>query len=188
MASGNGAKTPMTQAGNDGDGRRKALKNLVVGGTAVVAVGTAAPPVRVLLGPVFDTAGSKEKWTRVARLADLTDGKPKRVAVVAEMQDAWTRYEHENLGAVWLLRDKDEVRALSVTCPHLGCGIEFTGSDFGCPCHTSSFDAAGKRKSGPSPRDMDPVDTRVIGDGAERIVEIKFKKYRQGVAHREEIK
>jgi menaquinol-cytochrome c reductase iron-sulfur subunit len=178
----------MARDGNDEHGRRSTLKKLVTGGTAVVAAGTALPPVRLLLAPVFDASGAKEKWTRVARLADLADGKPKRVAVVAEMRDAWTRYDRENLGAVWLLRDKDEVRALSVTCPHLGCGIEFTGTDFGCPCHTSSFDQDGKRKSGPSPRDMDAIDARVIGDGPERVVEVKFKKYRQGVAGREEIK
>jgi quinol---cytochrome c reductase iron-sulfur subunit, bacillus type len=178
----------MAHAGDGEDGRRKTLKKLVTGGTAVVAAGTALPPVRLLLAPVFDASGGKEKWTRVARLDDLADGKPKRVAVVSELKDAWTRYEHENLGAIWLLRDKDEVRALSVTCPHLGCGIEFTGGGFGCPCHTSSFDRDGKRKSGPSPRDMDAIDTRVIGDGAERVIEVKFKKYRQGVTDREEIK
>jgi menaquinol-cytochrome c reductase iron-sulfur subunit len=178
----------MAQSGNGGDDRRSALKTLVTGGTAVIAAGTALPPVRLLLAPVFDGATGKEKWTRVARLDDLTSGTPKRIAVVAEMADAWTRYDHENLGAVWLLRDKDEVRALSVTCPHLGCGIEFTGTGFGCPCHTSNFDRDGKRVSGPSPRDMDTIDTRVVGDGAERAVEVRFKKYRQGVPGREEIK
>jgi cytochrome b6-f complex iron-sulfur subunit/menaquinol-cytochrome c reductase iron-sulfur subunit len=117
----------------------------------------------------------------------LRDGEPKRVAVLSEVTDAFTRYTRENLGAVWLLRNRDEVRALSVTCPHLGCGVEKAEQGFGCPCHTSAFDPSGKRTAGPSPRDMDPMDTRVVGDGTDRVIEVRFKKFRQGVPEREEI-
>ena len=77
--------------------------------------------------------------------------------------------------------------ALSVTCPHLGCGIEKSANGFGCPCHASAFDATGKRVSGPSPRDMDPVEARAVGDKDERWVEVRFLKFRQGVPEREEI-
>ena len=113
----------MAHAGDGEDGRRKTLKKLVTGGTAVVAAGTALPPVRLLLAPVFDASGAKEKWTRVARLDDCgrqAQARGRRLRDDGRLD----RYEHENLGAVWLLRDKDEVRAFSVTCPHLGCGIE----------------------------------------------------------------
>jgi hypothetical protein len=45
----------------------------------------------------------------------------------------------------------------------------------------------GKRVAGPTPRDMDSLETRLVGDGDERFVEVNFKKYRQGVPEREEI-
>jgi hypothetical protein len=32
---------------------------------------------------------------------------------------------------------------------------------------------------------MDPLEARVAGDGADRAVEVRFKKFRQGVAERE---
>ena len=175
----------MTDSGNDD--RRGALKVIVAGGSALFGGVIAAPAVGLAVAPALEKSQGGEKWIRVARLSDLKDGEPKRTAVISEMTSCFTKFAKENLGAVWLLRNRDEVRALSVTCPHLGCGVEKAENGFGCPCHTSAFDAAGKRTAGPSPRDMDPVDTRVVGDGADRIVEVRFKKYRQGVPEREEI-
>jgi cytochrome b6-f complex iron-sulfur subunit/menaquinol-cytochrome c reductase iron-sulfur subunit len=169
------------------DDRRGALKTIVVGGSAIFGVGVGAPAVRLALAPALGNTKSEGKWIRVGRLSDLKDGEPKRVPVISEVVDAWTKYNRENLGAVWLIKNRDEVHAFSVTCPHLGCGIEKAPNGFGCPCHTSAFDPAGKRVSGPSPRDMDPLEARVIGDGADRAVEVRFKKYRQGVPEREEI-
>lgn len=172
---------------SNNDDRRTALKAIVVGGSAVFGGVIAAPAATVALAPVLTQGQGSDKWVRVARLADLKDGEPRRTAVISEVIDGFTRYARENLGAVWLMRNRDEVRALSVTCPHLGCGVEKADSGFGCPCHTSAFDASGKRTAGPAPRDMDPVDTRVVGDGADRVVEVRFKKYRQGIPEREEI-
>jgi menaquinol-cytochrome c reductase iron-sulfur subunit len=175
----------MQQSGDDG--RRGALKVIVAGGSAIFVAGAAAPAVVAALAPVLSASKGGERWVRVARLSDLKEGEPRRAAVISEMTDAFTRYAKENLGAVWLLRSGGDVRALSVTCPHLGCGVEKAENGFGCPCHTSAFDASGKRVSGPSPRDMDALDTRIIGDGTERVVEVRFKKFRTGVAEREEI-
>jgi menaquinol-cytochrome c reductase iron-sulfur subunit len=170
-----------------GDDRRGALKTIVVGGSAVFVAGTAGPAIKLAMAPALGNTKTEGRWIRVARLADLKDGEPKRVPVISEVVDAWTKYAKENVGAVWLLRNRDEVRALSVTCPHLGCGIEKSANGFGCPCHTSAFDANGKRVSGPSPRDMDPVEARAVGDKDERWVEVRFLKFRQGVPEREEI-
>jgi Rieske Fe-S protein len=70
------------------------------------------------------------------------------------------------------------VRAWSVTCPHLGCAIDrsATGPGFACPCHDSTFDGEGRRLTGPSPRDLDSLDTRVE-DG---FVLVDFRRFRQG--------
>src|SRR6266511_672927 len=141
--------------------RRGALKTIVVGGSAIFGAGVAAPTVRLVLAPALDSTHTEGRWIRVARLSDLKDGEPKRVPVISEVVDAWTKYNKENMGAVWLMKNRDEVHALSVTCPHLGCGVEKSNNGFGCPCHTSAFDAAGKRLSGPSPRDMDSLEARV---------------------------
>ncbi|HXX69190.1 MAG TPA: ubiquinol-cytochrome c reductase iron-sulfur subunit [Polyangiaceae bacterium] len=178
----------MEHSGDDSSSdRRVALKVIVAVGSVIFVGGAAAPSVAVALAPALTKSGGGEKWIRVARLSDLKENEPRRAGVISDMTDAFTRYAKENLGAVWLLREGDHVRALSVTCPHLGCGVEKSENGFGCPCHTSAFDITGKRVAGPAPRDMDSLETRIVGDGADRIVEVQFKKFRQGVPEREEI-
>ncbi|HZU83949.1 MAG TPA: ubiquinol-cytochrome c reductase iron-sulfur subunit [Polyangiaceae bacterium] len=180
----------MAESDNDestNDERRGVLKAIVAGGSVVFIGGVAAPAVTVALAPVLSKTQGADRWVRVARLGDLKDGEPRRAPVFCETTDAFTRYGKENVGAVWLLRSRDEVRALSVTCPHLGCGVERGENGFGCPCHTSAFDASGKRVAGPAPRDMDPIETRIVGEGGDRVVEVRFKKFRQGIPEREEI-
>jgi menaquinol-cytochrome c reductase iron-sulfur subunit len=169
------------------DERRGALKAVVAVGSVVFIGGAAAPAVTAALSPVLTKSAGAGIWVKVARLDDLKEGEPRRAPVFCELTDAFTRYAKENLGAVWLMRASDQVRALSVTCPHLGCGVEKSESGFGCPCHTSAFDESGHRVAGPAPRDMDPIETRVVGSGPDRVVEVQFKKYRQGVPEREEI-
>ncbi len=121
---------------------------------------------------------------RTIKLSELHEGKPKRVAIVSDQRDAWKVERAAQLGSVWLVRKGDLVVALSVACPHLGCSIGLDpGGAFLCPCHDSSFDAAGHRKGGPSPRDMDALATRV----AEGFVEVDFRRYRQGTRERVEI-
>jgi cytochrome b6-f complex iron-sulfur subunit/menaquinol-cytochrome c reductase iron-sulfur subunit len=161
--------------------RRGAVRALatvlgVVGGGAV-----AGPAVRLLVAPVHLGAGGG-RWTRAIRLDALRDGEAKRVSLIADRRDAWTVERAVELGAVWLVRSGDAVRAWSVTCPHLGCAIEQTSapSGFACPCHDSAFDPEGRRLSGPSPRDLDPLATRV-DDG---IVFVEYRRFRQGIPDR----
>jgi cytochrome b6-f complex iron-sulfur subunit/menaquinol-cytochrome c reductase iron-sulfur subunit len=89
------------------------------------------------------------------------------------------------LGAAWLLRTGERVRAWSATCPHLGCTVNRspTGQGFNCPCHDSFFDASGRRVNGPSPRDLDLLETRVV-DG---FVLVNFRRFRQGVPAKEPV-
>jgi cytochrome b6-f complex iron-sulfur subunit/menaquinol-cytochrome c reductase iron-sulfur subunit len=164
--------------------RRSALKMLVtVGGLAYA--GALAVPAGQFLMANGESAPAGGRWIKVGRLADLTPGTPKRLRVVADQRDAFTVTKNEELGSVWLLRDGDKVHALSATCPHLGCSIDLNADhkSFGCPCHTSRFKTDGSFESGPSPRAMDALETRVVGDA----VEVNFRRFRQGITEKEEV-
>jgi menaquinol-cytochrome c reductase iron-sulfur subunit len=124
------------------------------------------------------------------RLATLEavpeDGTPQKFAVIADRTDAWNIFPSEPIGAVYLRRaGKGKIEALQVICPHAGCSItvESTkdGKRFFCPCHSASFDIAGKRTdaTSPSPRDMDSLEVE-IRDKNE--VWVKFQKYSTGIA------
>jgi Rieske Fe-S protein len=77
------------------------------------------------------------------------------------------------------------VRALSTICPHLGCGVDWNDETqtFDCPCHGSVFDRAGRRMSGPSPRDLDELDVVTTDDE----IAVRYRRFRTATPHREPI-
>jgi Rieske Fe-S protein len=98
----------------------------------------------------------------------------------ADRKDAWNTYPKDAIGAVFLsLVGSTDVRAFNVTCPHLGCSVDYRGAIKGyhCPCHNSSFDPEGKRSlDSPSARDLDSLEVKVV-DG---IVRVKFQNFKTG--------
>lgn len=70
---------------------------------------------------------------------------------------------------VELLREGDEVRALSLWCTHLGCEVAWSASRgrYLCPCHEGEYDAAGHAVAGPPPRDLVAI---ALVRGRDRVV------------------
>ena len=168
------------------DSRRGALKVICIAGGAAFGCALAGPAAFFVTAPIASLDGSKNggTWVKTVPLASLPEGAPKKVAIVADQHDAWTIAKDVELGAAWLVREGDAVKAWSVVCPHLGCSVnaEPDGS-FGCPCHTSAFDKTGKKIAGPAPRDMDPLTTK-IEDG---FVHVQFARFRIGTEERVQV-
>ena len=168
------------------DGETRTSRRTLAVATAVcacaVAAAAAVPAIALVAAPLQDEKGGG-RWVRTLKLDQLKDGVPRRVAIVDDRKDAWSIERNVELGSVWLVREGEAVRALSAVCPHLGCSVNAVaapdgkGAGFACPCHTSSFDPGGKRTSGPSPRDLDVLETR-IEDGH---VAVNFRRFRIGV-------
>jgi menaquinol-cytochrome c reductase iron-sulfur subunit len=173
---------------SDGGARRSFLKalNLAIGGA--LAAGFAVPGIGYLLFPVRRRiVDGPRDLVRVADAASV-GAAPVRVEITTPVQrDAWARVENVRLGAAWLVRDGEgQIHALSTTCPHLGCAIDFDekARSFRCPCHTSGFALTGERLMGPSKRGMDPLETQVTGDGS---VLVRFQRFKLDVPEREEV-
>jgi len=127
-------------------------------------------PVLASLPMIFDPLrkkAEKGKWVRIASLdAVPDDGVPKIYPVLAERVDAWNKFPSVRIGAVFLRRSQDgEVSALNVSCPHLGCAVDYKESgekpEFSCPCHNSQFELDGgikNPKTTQSPRGMDTLE------------------------------
>lgn len=164
----------------DDESRRRALKLLVNTSGAAFACALAAPAVVFVTAPATYRGLGQGRWVKTVRLDSLHDREPRKVSIVADQRDAWTLTKGVDLGAVWLVENGEKVLALSTTCPHLGCSVNSIPTGFGCPCHTSAFDDAGRRVSGPSPRDMDPLETRI----EQGFVVVDFRKYRIGIPGR----
>ena len=76
---------------------------------------------------------------------------------------------------VYLLREPNEMFALSARCTHLGCTVNYdpVSRRFACPCHGSVFTLAGKRVAGPARQDLCKVPlTRTAGGDIEAVLEI----------------
>lgn len=164
---------------------RRAFVVVAAVGTCAIAATLGVPAAAFVAAPL-SSSGAKGARFVVAKLDELEIGKPKKVSIVGDEVDAWTRATARRLGSVWLLRTGDqEVRALSVICPHLGCGVELSSDakGFACPCHDSAFDLQGQRTGGPSPRAMDPLPVEIV----QGEVAVIYKRFRTGVSQVEEI-
>lgn len=169
--------------------RRKALK-VVAGITGAAAAGVAVLPSAAVVAAAASTPplpgrppGGDEGWYAVARWDDLVVGTPLQAHIVGAEVDAWNVSPDRRLGSVWLLRGGEataSLRALSAMCPHLGCVIEHNDAGFVCPCHVSDFSPTGAALRGPSPRSMDPIESRVR-DGR---IEVRWARFRPGTAER----
>jgi Rieske Fe-S protein len=135
-----------------------------------------------------DGAGDDE-FIRISSLDALQEnGIPQRFAVIADKRDAWNYMPNQPIGAVYVQRlDGNEVLVFNVTCPHAGCSVSCTGTEFHCPCHNSAFKLDGSKlemKSGapnPSPRGLDEllVDPVRLG-GEDPEVWVKFENFYTG--------
>ena len=164
-------------------GRRTVTLAVVVGGCAIAAA-TAIPAAAFVSAPIA-SKGAAGRWVRTLRLDQLVEGEPKRVAIVDDRRDAWTIERGVELGSVWVVLHGDKVSAYSAVCPHLGCSVNVApgaGAGFACPCHTSAFAPDGTRTSGPAPRGLDTLATR-IEDG---FVAVDFRRFRIGIPEKVE--
>jgi len=166
--------------------RRTFLKTCAGAIHSLIAVAVTVPALRFLLAPLR-ASRTGHGFLRAAPFDSLAAGRPTRATITAERWDAYMHHPPSPIGSVWLTRDPQtqDVRCLQVICPHLGCGIESSPdrNAFFCPCHASEFDAQGRRRLGPSPRDMDELPCRVTDPDEQglRWVEVQYAEFQTGV-------
>lgn len=104
---------------------------------------------------------NRERWVRAASLLELTPGTPIPRVLSVRRSDGW--YRERVRQTVFLVRDGDNVKAMSATCTHLGCQVRWEKDKkrFLCPCHGGAYDAQGRVLEGPPPRPLDAIDVRV---------------------------
>lgn len=63
-----------------------------------------------------------------------------------------------------LLREGEQIIALSLVCTHLGCTVSVTPEGMICPCHGSRFDRGGAVLSGPAEQPLVRLTVEQSGD------------------------
>lgn len=135
-----------------------------------------------------DGSQAAEGMIGVCSLDALTvDGPPQRFEVIDNQIDAWNFTPQQPIGAVYIQRlAGDELRVFNTTCPHAGCSVSSDGNAFNCPCHNSSFELDGSKRTAesgrenPSPRGLDTLEYEVK-DGN---VLVAFQNFYTGREHK----
>ena len=141
-------------------GRRRAL--IVFVNTAVAVLGgglTALLGAFALRPPRGASAG---RWVRAGTTDDLKPDEPVPRVLAVSRVDGW--YRERARQTVFLVWDGDKnIRAMSATCTHLGCQVQWDakGKKFRCPCHGGVYAADGRVLEGPPPRPLDIVEARI---------------------------
>ncbi|MDP7278242.1 MAG: Rieske 2Fe-2S domain-containing protein [Planctomycetaceae bacterium] len=120
----------------------------------------------------------------VTRSALPIGGSPQLVTIKDDLVDAWNKFPNVPIGTVWLRRlASGEVIAFNTICPHLGCSVEYRGSqqDFYCPCHLSAFKLDGQKNNPIPPRDMDRLEIKA--DTGDEIW-VQFRNFRGGISEK----
>lgn len=162
--------------------RRSFLGVLLGFGTVVVGAALSVPLIRFVLHPLF-TKTTDIGWSDVGSIdefASLTA--PVKKLIRVQQLDAWRKIVSEK--AIYVLPMKDRLpRILSPICPHLGCSIPWNEAkqEFICPCHGAVFAKDGSELSGPAPRAMDELESKVENG----MLKVRYQYFRQLIPTKE---
>jgi cytochrome b6-f complex iron-sulfur subunit len=132
-------------------GRRRFLGMLLGGGLFASALSFFYPLLRYLVPP---------------RLTDM-GGDTVVAGKVGELRPNGAKiFRFGSRPGLLLLGSDGQYRALSATCTHLSCTVQYRGDlrQVWCACHNGMYDLAGRNLSGPPPRPLEQYDVHVRGD------------------------
>jgi len=136
----------------------RAIRSIVGGISAALAVIVGGSILSPMLGR------RRESWLPAGLLADLEDNTPLPVTLRITRNDGY--YEAVDRPVIFLVKTGDQVKALSSTCTHLGCRVSYDEHEqlIKCPCHGGVYTPNGDVKSGPPPRSLPSLATRIEGE------------------------
>ena len=65
----------------------------------------------------------------------------------------------------FLVKTGGKTTALSLTCSHLGCSVNYEAGQFTCPCHGSHFNIAGEVTHGPAQYPLSNYSWKQLSNG-----------------------
>jgi cytochrome b6-f complex iron-sulfur subunit len=131
--------------------RRRAVEILLGGGLFASLVSFIYPVLRFFVPPAVVDLGGDEVIA-----AKLTEMKPNSGKI----------FRFGSRPGLLILNSDGTYRALSATCTHLGCTVQYRSDlrEIWCACHNGIYDLNGRNISGPPPRPLDVFDVYVRGD------------------------
>ena len=131
--------------------RRRFVGALLGSGFLATAVAFLYPVLRYLVPPkASDVGGDAVVAGRVGEL------KPNSGKI----------FRFGNRPGLLIHTSSGEYRAMSATCPHLSCTVQYRDDlqQVWCACHNGKYDLNGRNVSGPPPRPLEAFEVQVQGD------------------------
>jgi len=131
--------------------RRRFVGALLGGGFLATLVAFVYPVLRYMIPPkAADLGGDSVVAGRVGELK-LNSGKIFRFG---------------NRPGLLIRTASGEYRAMSATCTHLSCTVQYRDDlrQVWCACHNGKYDLNGRNISGPPPRPLEAFEVQVRGD------------------------
>ncbi len=74
-------------------------------------------------------------------------------------------YTFDAAHRLYVIRNANAFHVISAICTHLGCNVQWKGTEFDCPCHGSRFNPDGTVISGPAPQPLSWFEANESPDG-----------------------
>ena len=131
--------------------RRRFVEVLLGGGFLATAVAFVYPVLRYLVPPKASDLGSDS--VVAGRVGEL---KPNSGKI----------FRFGNHPGLLIRTATGEYRAMSATCTHLSCTVQYRDDlrQVWCACHNGKYDLNGRNVSGPPPRPLEGFEVQVRGD------------------------
>jgi Rieske Fe-S protein len=131
--------------------RRRAIEIFFGGGLLATFASFLYPVLRFLVPPAVVDLGGDE--VVAAKLAEM---KPNSGKI----------FRFGSKPGLLILGSDGAYRALSATCTHLGCTVQYRPDlrEIWCACHNGIYDLNGRNVSGPPPRPLTVFDVHQRGD------------------------
>jgi Rieske Fe-S protein len=131
--------------------RRRAIEILLGGGLLASFASFIYPVLRYLVPPAVADLGGDEVVA-----AKLTELKPNSAKI----------FRFGSRPGLLIMNSDSTYRALSATCTHLGCTVQYRNDrrEIWCACHNGIYDLNGRNVSGPPPRPLDVFNVHLRGD------------------------
>jgi Rieske Fe-S protein len=131
--------------------RRRAIELFLGGGLLASLASFLYPVMRFLVPPPVVDLGGDE--VVAAKVGDL---KPNSGEI----------FRFGSRPGLLILETDGTYRALSATCTHLGCTVQYRPDlhEIWCPCHNGIYNLNGGNISGPPPRPLEVFDVHLRGD------------------------
>jgi len=131
--------------------RRRLIEWFLGGGLLASFASFLYPVLRYLVPPAVADLGGDEIVA-----AKLTELKPNSGKI----------FRFGNRPGLLIRTADGEYRAMSATCTHLSCTVQYRDDlhQVWCACHNGKYDLNGRNTSGPPPRPLEGFDVQVRGD------------------------